>query len=207
MGFELNPSHLFLFLYEANDLTLSYRYSPYQHPPFYVTNQAIEIVKNEPFFPDAKEILDRITRRNQAFHSKQEFLEVFEEKKLNLTQKNLLYLASYGYSYTPSQSHTKIFPKIFHIVRQLPAKLIDHVRKEEIVPRERPGAVELYQRYDKAFQHSQHERLEAIAKFVCYDYLLLEEHTSCFKLLSKQDRNLFPILFPKRICSIIFAGC
>ncbi|GAK55297.1 hypothetical protein U27_02129 [Candidatus Vecturithrix granuli] len=196
---ELQPEQIIFFLYEANDLSIGYRYTPYMHPPFRITDNALKHLDTIEIPEYAQKYLQNVNQEKIIFHNKMELFRTLQNMGLTVEQKNLIYLAAYGYFH--NEHHKKrLFQKTLIALNKLSGKLIDYVRTEwyHKLPDQRRHDEELYRRYREIFKLPQSERLEAIAKFMAQEYLLIQDYRLCLQLLQQQDERFISLLIAQQ---------
>jgi len=182
---DMKPEHIFIFVYEGNDISYDYTYKAYQSDMFRITDEALNLLQEDTTIPEhTKYILNELRQKKSMFTDKTDLFRALDNTGLSQNQKCLIYLTSYGYMC--SACH-KNFPKIIDIVTRLAESFLAF--RKNAVRYSRPDWRSFYPEYSELFNLPEQERLEAIAKLISRKYLLLDDHKSTLTLLENQDER------------------
>ncbi|MBF0556165.1 MAG: SGNH/GDSL hydrolase family protein, partial [Nitrospirae bacterium] len=105
-AFDYNPEHIVIFICLANDLDIDYKYTPYKHAPFYVSDHAILYMAGRTDRKILRELI-RLKNDNVLFSSKGELLNALKPFNMPINELNFIYLAVAAHS---NKSHGRPFP-------------------------------------------------------------------------------------------------
>lgn len=130
-AFDYQPDHIFVFVYELNDVTPGYVYKPYRHPTYRVSDEAVDFLKEALARDDLSATLTRLDREQRLFQDKAGLLAFLEPLGLSQIDQNLVYLACLGYSDHASASakQTRLLPKTRQRFDRLVGVSIDSLRR------------------------------------------------------------------------------
>ena len=187
---DLNPSHLYVFIYEANDINQAYTYEAYQPRSFNISDDALAFIdEDKTISSHTKDILRDLHKKNAVFTSKTDLFRHLENLGLSQNQIYLIYLASYAYMCNPSPEYfPKISDRITRIIKNFQAYRSSNAGNS------RPSWTSFYSEYIEIFNLPEQERLEAIARLVSQEYLLLDDYLSTLTLLESQDEQFRELL-------------
>lgn len=164
-AFEYNPAHIVIFLCLANDLDINYRYTPYKHEPFYVSDQAILYLASRVKRSVLHELI-RLKNSNMLFKDKGGLIGALRAFKLPVNELKFIYLAVTAHS---SNSHGRPFPleerfpKISAALCQLWQNSFKLAAPSLQI---RAAAKEEYQKYAATYSLPKQQRLTAVAKLI-----------------------------------------
>ena len=189
---DLKPDHIFLFIYEGNDLQIDYKYEPYQHQSFSLSRKALDILYKLDLNENVKNVFLDLKKERNVFTSKDDLLNKLQGFELSSAEKSLIYLIVYGYSCNDSEE-AFIFPKLSSALSNLVKRVLKNIKS--LVKFHGIGQSgtyyypHLHPEYARIFNLPKEERLNAIAKFIGENYLSLNDYHSYLNILEHQDEK------------------
>ncbi|MEO5359110.1 MAG: hypothetical protein H7843_01540 [Nitrospirota bacterium] len=165
LAFDYNPAHVVIFLCLANDLDINYKYTPYKHEPFYVSDQAVLYLASRVERGVLRELI-RLKNTNVLFADKGSLINALMPFKLPINKLNFIYLAVTAHN---SASHGKAFPlegsfpKLLATFCQL---WQDRVSGTPPSIKAKLAAKENYRNYVRCYSLPKEQRLAAVAKLI-----------------------------------------
>ena len=191
VALPLSPRHVFVFLYEANDLFPSFRHSEYRHPCIRATAEAIRELGDR---SEAAASLRRVADNRRCFTSREALLAELDDG-LSPNDQYLAYLATYAYSTETSQ----MGPLLPRTTRRVTGWLTEARRLFCAFLWRTPESTwrdwrDFYPEYEAVYDLPAEQRLEAIARVISRRYLGSSDHRQCLEVLESQDQELKGVL-------------
>jgi hypothetical protein len=182
LAFDYDPDHLFVFLYSGNDLHRNYRYTPYHHPTYRVSNEAIKYLRDTDVGDATLTRLDQMRREDYFFASRKDLMDHLDELSLGLPQKNLIYLACLAYTrQTSASTFRQLWPNTIERIGIADRKLTKYRKsirrrfRRKITDCRANSLEEIRDEYKKVLNLPLDQRLEGLARFVAHDYCGAED--------------------------------
>ncbi len=194
LAFDYDPKHIFIFLYSGNDLSTHYKYSPYRHSPFRITNESVDFLDDAGLEGALSDRVHEIRNSDRIFKSRLELYDTLQSVSPAVDQRALVYLAAVGFSqkHGPSISE-RIIPNTVIRFRNMRANISTTMKRTK---RSRSASNfececrpvdEIRDKYRSIFNLPPGGRLVSIAKFIARDYCEVDDHLPFLNVLEKQD--------------------
>jgi len=197
LAFDYHPDHVFVFIYAGNDLHRRYRYTPYRHQPYRISDQAIAFLRRAAIDDQALATLADLNSDQVVLSSKADLLEHFGSLRLALDQSHLIYLACLAYTdSTDSSFFRQIWPQAIERLGVTGAAISrswEKMRKSIFSNKHRAPAVswaDLRDRYEAIARLSKDQQLEALARFLAHDYYRVKDEKPYLDVLKTLDPAL-----------------
>lgn len=157
------PELIVLFLYESNDFSPNYKFTPYHHEPFHVSHNALLYIRLNMDIPDTLEDkLEQLRANGTITADKEEFLKILDGSALTEMDKDFIYQVVYAFS---PKSKLNIFRFPLRDLAPSTLILLTQVWSKLLSPPEIKSGWRAHQsEYNRIFSRPESERLELIAE-------------------------------------------
>lgn len=194
LTFGYHPDQILMFIYSGNDLGINFKYFPYMHPPFRVTEQAVRFLAQANVKQRLLTSYQSLQQAGQILHSRSEFMDSMARIPIDREQLDLAYLAAVAYSHGHGPSYSEIYlPNTVARFENLRAKASESMKSVKLpnFGAERACACvpldDIKSEYQAIFMRPREQRLREIARFIAHSYCQRSDDEPFFRILNEQD--------------------